>query len=266
MEPFDYDRGEIHLRYDGARSFSPAALELWMGRLAAHVPREGVETIVDVGCGTGRFTAALAEVFAATVYGVEPSAKMLEVARENVARSHARARIKLLEGAAEAVPVDEGAADLVFLSMVYHHIRDKRRACAEFRRVLRPSGRLVIRTATREGAGSYLWLSFFPEAAEIESGRTPSREELTNTLGGQGFRLAAHEIVRQPFAEDFREYEEKISLRGLSSLQAIPDEAFASGLARLREFCDAQPPARPVYEEVDLFVFAVADRAVRSSR
>lgn len=258
MKPFDYDEGEIHRRYDRARNFSGATLRLWMERLAAHVPPAEVKSVVDLGCGTGRFTVALAETFAASVHGVDPSAKMLKVARANVSGSPASARITLTRGSAEDIPLEDESADLVFLSMVYHHLRDKPRACAEFRRVLKQSGRLAVRTATREGLDAYEWLSFFPEALEIEAGRNPSKEELVAVVESGGFKLAAHEVVRQLFAKDYVEYVEKISLRGVSSLEAIPDGAFRDGLARLRRHCEAQGAAGPVYEDVDLFVFTVA--------
>ena len=45
---------------------------------------------------------------------------------------------------------------------------------------------------------------------------------------------------------------------GLSSLISISDDAFAAGLQRLRVWVKAQPVHVPVYEPVDVFVFAAA--------
>lgn len=263
MSDFDYERSDVHLRYDEARGLPPATLALWMETLARHLAGLRVESIVDVGCGTGRFTFALARRFAARVYGVDPSTKMLGVARESQRRAgeesadaHLRgANVEFIEGSAERLPLDACAADVLFLSMVYHHVGDKRAACAEFRRVLRPEGRVCVRTATRERVGSYLWLDFFPEARAVELGRLPSAAELQATFGRGGFRLVAREAVRQIFARDLREYADKIGLRAISSLRAIPDEAFARGLARLREHCAARDEGRAVEEELELFVF-----------
>ncbi|HEV2764472.1 MAG TPA: class I SAM-dependent methyltransferase, partial [Pyrinomonadaceae bacterium] len=140
MSGFDYDEGDIHRRYDRARGLPAPTLEQWMKTLARLVGPEPVRAVVDVGCGTGRFSLALAREFGARVYGVEPSSKMLEVARAALEQaegedSSAASRVEFLRGVAERLPLDEGVADLVFLSMVYHHIADKPRACAEFRRV-----------------------------------------------------------------------------------------------------------------------------------
>ena len=262
MSAFNYDESDIHRRYDRARGLPAATLDLWMRTLARHVG--SARTIVDVGCGTGRFTLALARHFAARVYGVDPSSKMLETARaalkeatgeEGSAGESAAPRVEFWRGAAERLPLPSGVAELVFLSMVYHHIEDRPRARDEFARVTGPRGRVAVRTATRERAGSFLWQRFFPEARELEARRTPSARELVPLFEAGGFRLEAHEVVRQFFASDAREYCEKIGLRGLSSLRAIPDAVFAEGLARLRAHCAAHPSG-PVLEDVDLFVFA----------
>ncbi len=56
--------------------------------------------------------------------------------------------LTFVQGSSEDIPVAAHSADLIFLSMVYHHIQDKDRACEEFRRVLRPGSYLWIRTST----------------------------------------------------------------------------------------------------------------------
>src|SRR5690348_16249096 len=79
----DYDKSDIAKVYDAARRLSPEGLALWLDLLAKHVP-PGTPRIVDLGCGTGRFTRALADHFIAHVTAVDPSEKMLEQARAQV--------------------------------------------------------------------------------------------------------------------------------------------------------------------------------------
>lgn len=250
----DYDRTDIHLRYDAARQLPDETLRLWLDRVASHMPPGAVHTIVDLGCGTGRFSGALAAHFGARVLGIEPSQKMLDTARAALAGRP----VALCRGYAEDLPLGDHVADLVFLSMVYHHLRDKTMACREFRRVLKQGGGLCIRTSTVELLDSYLWMPFFPAAREIERERLPSAAALIATLEGQGFRLAAQEVVQQRFAQNLHEYVEKIALRGISSLQAIPDDAFAQSLAHLRAYCAAQRQDQPIDEAIGLFVFSSA--------
>ena len=121
--------------------------------------------------------------------------------------------------------------------------------------MLRPSRYLCIRTSTREILDSYLWLLFFPEAREIEAQRSDSRHEITTLLRTHNFRLTAHEVVHQEFARDMDEYFQKISQRGLSSLQAISDQAFQTGLAGLRKHCETHDTGQAVREQAELFVF-----------
>ena len=256
MTTFDYDDTDIHARYARSRKLPDAAIALCLQVLSRHVADDAVDTVVDLGCGTGRFIAALGEHFRARVYGIDPSTRMLSVAQDTTTDP----RIGFREGAAESIPLDDDTADLIFLSMVYHHIQDKVTACQEFVRVLRPNGHLCIRTSTRERLDSYLRISFFPEALEIERHRTPGAEELTGFLEGHGFTLRAHDVYRQVFARDLNDYCERIGLRALSSLQAIPDKTFEGGLSELREHCASQDSGEPVCEDVDLFIFGNARR------
>ena len=110
----DYDQTAIPETYDRGRSHSPAVLRLWMEALSSHVPRDGVRDIVDLGCGTGRFSFGLADHFEAQVIGVDPSEKMLQQARAK-ASSH---RVSFRHGGGEALPLQDRSADMVFLSVV----------------------------------------------------------------------------------------------------------------------------------------------------
>ena len=74
----DYDSTEIPAAYDRTRDHGPEFLELWMNHLEPYVDRSQTGTILDLGCGTGRFADALAARFEATVIGVDPSQRMLE--------------------------------------------------------------------------------------------------------------------------------------------------------------------------------------------
>jgi SAM-dependent methyltransferase len=53
---------------------------LWLGVISQRVP-DGAPDILDLGCGTGRYSAAHADLFNARVIAVDPSLKMLAEAR-----------------------------------------------------------------------------------------------------------------------------------------------------------------------------------------
>ena len=88
----DYDLTNIPAGYDRGRDHGPEVLNLWMSVIESRVEVRSVRTILDLGCGTGRFSECLASRFGACVVGVDPSAKMLEQARQKqqdaFAKSH----------------------------------------------------------------------------------------------------------------------------------------------------------------------------------
>jgi ubiquinone/menaquinone biosynthesis C-methylase UbiE len=245
-----YSETETASRYDSARSLPPQTMTLWLEALKSSIHEREIKKILDLGCGTGRFTAALGEAFGCPVLGVEPSAAMLDVAK-----SQSAPNVEWKQGEAENIPLESEAVDLVFISQVFHHLAEPQRALREMNRVLSPAGYLAVRNGMREQNEELEWLKFFPEAVEIEDKRTPSRQELAELVCAQSFELISQRTIRQLFASSYEEYCEKISRRGLSSLIAISDEAFQNGLRRFRHWAGSQPRDLPVSEPVDLFVF-----------
>lgn len=237
-------------RYNAARHLPEETKAFWMNSLKAVLPQARVERCLDLGCGTGRFTATLAEAFACPVVGVEPSEAMLAVAR-----AEAVPNVEWKQGDAENIPLESQSAGLAFMSQVFHHFREPQRALREIYRVLTPGGCLVIRNGTQETNDETEWLQCFPEALEIDRGRIPTRRALEETVCRQPFDQIARQTFRQLFAPSYQDYYRKVGQRGLSSLIAISDAAFERGMGRFREWVEEQPPDQPVYEPVDVFVF-----------
>ena len=98
------------------------------------------ERVLDVGCGTGEFTAALAEAGADAI-GVEVAEAALERARAR--HPGLDFRLVPLEG---PLPFEDGAFALVWASEVIEHVTDTARWLSEVRRVLAPAGRLLVTT------------------------------------------------------------------------------------------------------------------------
>ena len=88
---------------------------------------------IDVGCGTGRWTARLSAI------GVDASPAMLAVA---AAKPGLRGRLVVAD--ATALPIASGAADLVLCALTLGHIRDQAAAMQEFSRILAPGGTLLL--------------------------------------------------------------------------------------------------------------------------
>ena len=96
------------------------------------------ERVLDLGCGAGRFVAALRDGGADPV-GVEIAEAALERARRNAPG----ADLRLLEPDG-SLPLEHGSVDLVWCSEVLEHVADTEHLLLEARRVLRRGGRLLI--------------------------------------------------------------------------------------------------------------------------
>jgi ArsR family transcriptional regulator len=98
--------------------------------------------LVDVGCGTGSLTFELAR-FAERVIGVDLSSEMLRRARE-LAKERKVRNIEFRRADALTLPLESGSVDAVFCVMVLHFLPDPERALAEFCRVARPGGAIIV--------------------------------------------------------------------------------------------------------------------------
>jgi ubiquinone/menaquinone biosynthesis C-methylase UbiE len=93
------------------------------------VPREGIG--LEVGVGTGRFAAPLG-----IRIGVEPARAMADMARKR--------GIKVHETRAEALPFDDESFDFVLMATIICFLEDPLLALEEAKRVLKPSGLIII--------------------------------------------------------------------------------------------------------------------------
>ncbi|HEY1493508.1 MAG TPA: class I SAM-dependent methyltransferase [Candidatus Solibacter sp.] len=116
------------------------------------IARTRARRAIDVGCGTGRWTEPLNAI------GLDASPEML-----SVAAGKAGLRGRLAAADATALPIAEGAADLVLCALTLGHVRDQGAAMREFARILAPGGTLLL-------------TDFHPEAAALGWRRTFRRE------------------------------------------------------------------------------------------
>ncbi|MCW5633315.1 MAG: class I SAM-dependent methyltransferase [Rubrivivax sp.] len=116
--------------------------------------------VVDVGCGTGLLAREAVSLVgpAGALTGVDPSPGMM-------AQVGARGPLpgaRFIEGRAEALPLPDASADFVSMGYALRHIDDVAVAFAEFRRVLRPGGRVLVLEITRpQGAFARFWLRLY---------------------------------------------------------------------------------------------------------
>ena len=179
--------------------------------------------VLEVGCGTGNYIAALAETSGCTAYGLDPSIEMLSRVCPD--------EVHCLLGRAEGLSFADATFHLVYSVDVVHHVGDKAAFYREGARVLRPRGWLCTVTDSADMLRRREILSvYFPETVEIELARYPRIAQLEtwmNRAGLVSFRVSA---VEEPYQvtsiHPFRD-------RAYSALHLIAEEAWQAGLERL---------------------------------
>ncbi len=235
--------------YDCGRGYRPEQLTRWLDVISRAIGDTAIATILDLGCGTGRYSGALAARFGAWVIGVEPSQKMLAEAIRKTAVG-----VSLIRGNAESLPLADESVDLVFISMVFHHFKDRAAAAQECRRVLRPGGRLCLRAGTLEQIENYAYVPFFPESRSLLEQHLVSRATIEETFAAAGLRLDRHGLVPSEAGANWSDYAERLAHRADSILIRLQDSDFARGLEAVRKRAE-KAPFGAVVEPVDFFVF-----------
>lgn len=174
---------------------------------------------------------------------------MLEVARKKWQTD----RVEFRHAPAHTLPLPVCSADIVFMSMVFHHLDDSGAAARECHRILRQGGRISIRNTTREAEFPHRY--FFPAIHPLIETMLPTRSDVTRVFVAAGFIPTVHAIVKQVVARDWPTFVHKSSLRADSFLARISDQDFEMGMAALRNHAANANPSEAVVEDLDWYVF-----------
>ena len=191
-----YDR--IGRAQDWQRFYEDAAT----ADLVAHAGFDTADTVVELGCGTGRFAAELlarhlrAE---ATYAAVELSPRMVALASDRLWRWRDRATVSLVDGHA-TIPARDGAADRLVANYVFDLLgpEETRSKLAEARRVLAPGGLLCAAGLTSGEHGvarnvSRAWRGIWARWPALVGGCRPVR--LVDALDPAPWEINHHRVV-----------------------------------------------------------------------
>jgi SAM-dependent methyltransferase len=237
--------------FEAARHLPDQGLAAWREAVARHLdPRPGTR-LLDLGAGTGMWARAFTDWYdGIDVIAVEPAEAM-------------RARCthpQVLAGDAAGIPLPGGSVDAAWLSTVIHHVPDLTAAARELRRVLRPGGTVLIRSAFAGRHHAITLFRFFPEAVRVLD-TYPSVENVEAAFAAAGFATVSFEQVPQATAPSLQAVAATIRREAHTPLQLITDDEYAAGLARLHEA--ARTESGPVVDALDLLVLKESGPAQR---
>ena len=140
-------------------------------------------SLLDIGCGTGRFLRRAAAVFPqAELVGVDSSGEMIRVAQLSVT---AQGNSRFLHATAEALPLRDASFDVVISTASFHHWADQSRGLEEVYRVLRPLGVFALTDILAAGMLRVPLVTRL--LVRLDGGRFNSPEALDGMLDRAGF-------------------------------------------------------------------------------
>ena len=158
IDPMAEAFGPAAAEYERARpSYPPEAIDVLREEAGIGPGRR----VCDLAAGTGKLTRLLVAT-GAEIIAVEPVSGMRDQLREVLPE------IEVLDGTAEAIPLENGFLDAVTVAQAFHWFKFDE-ALAEIRRVLRPGGSLAILFNERDERVP--WVKTWNEAIEWHSRR-----------------------------------------------------------------------------------------------
>lgn len=167
------------------------------------------DAVLDVACGTGDLSQAFAATHASSVVGLDFTPAMLDHARTKQKALVAATGSKLtyVEGDAQHLPFADASFNVVSIAFGIRNVTSPKAALAEFFRVLKPGGRLIVLEFDRPSFAPFRWLNdlycgwIMPRTATLISGDTSgayrylpasvgtfmSRQAMCDSMRGVGF-------------------------------------------------------------------------------
>jgi demethylmenaquinone methyltransferase/2-methoxy-6-polyprenyl-1,4-benzoquinol methylase len=196
----------IARRYDLLnRVISLGIDQSWRRQTVAALNLSAGARILDLATGTADLAIMVARKEpGARVIGLDPSAGMLQVGQEKIARSGLAERVELVSGEAESLPFEDGSFDGICMAFGIRNVPDRERALREMARVVKPGGRIAILELSEPRGGVLASLCRFhihtvvPYVGAILSGQReyhylersiaafPSSEEFTARIAAAG--------------------------------------------------------------------------------
>ncbi|MEK4201447.1 class I SAM-dependent methyltransferase [Cytobacillus sp. FSL K6-0265] len=165
----------------------------WMEVIHNLVPIENISNALDVGCGGGIYSKAMADMGIDSVTGIDFSKVILEGAKENC---KAYESISFKHGDALETGLNDKSFNLVLERALIHHIKDLESCFKEAYRMLKDNGFYIVQDRTPDdclvkGSESHIrgyFFELFPRLAKKEKNRRYNSQFIIKNLKAAGFK------------------------------------------------------------------------------
>jgi SAM-dependent methyltransferase len=225
MAKVDYEK--VASLYQAGRS-AVAHEEEWGPLLVPYLPDRPSLRVLDLGAGTGIFSRVWPEWGATSVVALDPARPMLAQARTTGLPPCAAP----VNARGEWLPLQDGSVDVVWISTVFHHLRERERCAADLGRVVRGPGSLVMIRTQFPDRWTGGWQHLLPNI-DRSIARFPRLDTVADLLAPQGFTLTAVEGVQHPevTATEVADWLRKMR-HADTLLLGLEDDEIAEGLAK----------------------------------
>jgi SAM-dependent methyltransferase len=128
------------------------------------------------------------------------------------------------------------SVERVLMSLVLHQIDHRQRAIQEVYRVLRPGGRLLVRTVAPEVVlQAWVPFRFFPKVAQIEAARLPAIDAILTMCKRAGFQELHTRTLCRNASVDLHKVTEDLRHRRRPSYRLLTDEELEDGLRTIEQ-------------------------------
>jgi len=217
------DYSKIAEYYDRVR---PAPADIWLTKIIEYGKIVANCTVLDVGCGTGRFPLSMSTMNNSQFFALEPSIEMLKQA---VVKDES-GRTSWVCGDGQKLPFRDNSFNCVYMTLVIHHIENKKMALQEIYRTLKKGGNCVIMTSSHYQMMKHALSRDFPRVTAIDLKRFPTVPSLKRTMIEIGFKHVHHHLVQHDEGYiSTKEYLERVRNKYISTLTLLSEEAFQRG-------------------------------------
>lgn len=208
--------------YNDSRLDEGAVFDYTVEYIVSHLHSKNLN-ILDVGCGTGEYAAALIKL-GYNVQGIDKSLAQVRIASQ---------KIPAFQGDILSLTQPDDSVDIILMIMMIHQIADSDidKAFSELARVLKSGGLVIIKTCFESDIENRITSRYFPSCLSFDKSRFHNKKRLF--YANENFVPCSCDKVTIPMNISKDRLVEKLLLRGASNIGMISEEELNQGIVKL---------------------------------